>query len=78
MDTTGFLAGLNRDWQERFVAEKRVLSFGQYLKLFEDAPEQLGRSSAQYLKGVLDFHGTRAVSTPGGGVVALFPLRHPL
>jgi serine protein kinase len=66
MDTTGFLAGLKRDWQERFVSEKRILSFGQYLKLFEGTPDRLGRSSAQYLKGVLDYHGTRAVPTPGG------------
>lgn len=66
MDTTGFLAGLNEDWQERFVAEKRVLSFTQYLTLFEAGPERLGRSTAQYLKSVLDHHGTRIVPTPGG------------
>lgn len=66
MDTTGFLAGLNRDWRERFVAEKRVLSFAQYLSLFEARPDLLGRSSAQYLKSVLDHHGTRTVETPGG------------
>jgi serine protein kinase len=74
MDDSGYLHGLSQAWQKRFVAEKRVLSFAQYLALFRAAPARLGRSSAQYLKDVLDHHGTRSVADPGGDLTrfALF------
>ncbi len=68
MDMTGYLAGLSQDWQDRFVDEKRVLSFAQYLALFSAHPDRLGRNAAQYLKDLLDHHGTRTIDLPTGPV----------
>ena len=66
MDGTTFLGDLAKRSQEKFVAEKRVMSFSQYLSLFLERPVVLARNSAQYLKSTLDHYGQRRISGPTG------------
>jgi len=66
MDCSSYLDTLSRQSRERFVAERRVLSFDQYLSLLADNPGLLGRNAAQYLKDTLDFYGTSETKAVGG------------
>ncbi len=51
--------------RERFVHEQRVLSFDQYLALFEAHPYRFTRDAARYLKACFDFFGQSTVDRSG-------------
>lgn len=51
--------------EEEFVAERRVLSFWEYLQLFSAKPHLLGRSSVQYLLGAIEHFGHTTVDVLG-------------
>jgi serine protein kinase len=54
--------------RERFDAEKRVLSFAEYLDEFAKHPYRHSRDSARYLHDCFDFYGTYEVQRPWGGL----------
>jgi len=66
MDVTSFLENLAGTSKEKFVAERRVLSFDQYLSLFMERPGLLGRNAPQYLLDILDFYGREELDSPTG------------
>ena len=68
MEIAGFLGRLVDGCKQRFVEEKRVLSFGQYLALFSQRPWLLGRNAPQYLKNTIDHFGRETVARPWGNV----------
>ncbi len=51
--------------KERFLAQKRVLSFEEYLTLFRAHPSRHGRDAARYLRDCLEWFGTREVVRGG-------------
>ncbi len=51
-----------RSVKQRFDAQRRVLSFGEYLKLFSSHPEHYARDSATYLRDCFDHFGSYKVS----------------
>ncbi len=54
--------------RDRYEAQKRVLSFEEYLALFRENPGRHSRDSARYLRDCFDHFGTRKVATPWGDV----------
>ncbi len=50
----------------RFEAQKRVLSYGEYLDLVEGNPRRYTRDAGRYLKDCLDFFGSYDVQRPTG------------
>ena len=50
----------------RFDSEKRVLSFREYLRLFEERPWHHTRDAVRYLRDCLDHFGTVEVRRPWG------------
>lgn len=68
MDTQAFLERLNQASMDRFIGEKRILSFDQYLALFALRPRFLGRNAAQYLRDTLNYYGAEELVRPTGNV----------
>lgn len=66
MDVTSFLETLAGTSREKFISERRVLSFDQYLTLFLERPALLGRNAPQYLLDILDFYGKEELKSPTG------------
>src|SRR4051812_32807543 len=60
------ITNVAKEVEEKFAAEKRVLSFDEYLALFAKDPANQARDAARYLLGVFDHYGTRTVSYPWG------------
>ena len=54
--------------REDVKAQKRVLSFREYLALVQQNPRRYTRDAARYLKDCMDFFGSYEVETPGGAV----------
>lgn len=54
--------------QDRFVRNRTILSFEEYLDLFFREPRRHARSAAQYLRDAMDFYGTEEVDTPVGSL----------
>jgi serine protein kinase len=52
--------------ETRFLQGKRVLSFSEYLSLFQASPQRLARDASAYVRDVFDHYGTREVSYPWG------------
>ncbi len=50
----------------RFRAGRRVLSFAEFLALFDEQPVRYSRDASRYLRDVLDHYGTRQVHHPWG------------
>ncbi len=67
------LEGIGARVRERFDAEKRVLSFAEYLDEFAKHPHRHSRDAARYLHDCFDFYGTYEVRRPWG-VVKRFKL----
>ena len=55
-----------KEVDEKFAAEKRVLSFDEYLELFSKDPVNQARDAARYLLGAFDHYGKRVISYPWG------------
>jgi serine protein kinase len=66
MDVSSFLETLAGTSREKFISERRVLSFDQYLSLFLERPALLGRNAPQYLLDILDFYGKSELKSPSG------------
>ena len=62
------LEGIGRSVQEHFDANKRVLTFGEYLTLAEAEPTRQLRGAAQYLRDMFDHYGVETVRHPRGPV----------
>jgi serine protein kinase len=52
--------------EKRFKAGRRVLSFAEYLDLFERDPVRHSRDASRYLRDVFDHYGTTTVRHPWG------------
>lgn len=59
------LAAIGAVVKSRFDAQKRVLSFGEYLALFRAHPTRHGRDAARYLRDCFDHFGTTEVMRAG-------------
>ena len=52
--------------ERHFQAGRRVLSFAEFLELFETDPVRYSRDSSRYLRDVFDHYGTEKVLHPWG------------
>jgi predicted Ser/Thr protein kinase len=52
--------------EQRFRAGRRVLSFAEFLALFDGQPVRYSRDASRYLRDVFDHYGTSAVRYPWG------------
>ena len=62
------LEQLSTTVQDRFLAEKHVLSFEEYLDEFLSQPARHSRDAARYLRDCFDYFGRYAVERPTGRV----------
>ena len=62
------LETIREEVKARFEAQKRVLSFGEYLELVQDNPRRHTRDAARYLKDCLDSFGSYEVERPTGNL----------
>lgn len=60
------LEAIRGEVKARFEAQKRVLSFAEYLELVQEHPRRYTRDAARYLKDCMDFFGTYQVERPTG------------
>ncbi len=65
-DLKGELERIGARVRERFEAEKRVLSFSEYLEEFALHPWRHTRDAARYLRDCFDHYGTYEVDQPAG------------
>ncbi|MGK0359547.1 MAG: serine protein kinase [Bradymonadia bacterium] len=66
MDPHAFLAQTNDETRERFVAEKTLLSFSDYLSQVAADPVRQTRDAARYLRDCFDHYGSERVTFPYG------------
>jgi serine protein kinase len=52
--------------EQRFRAGRRVLSFSEFLELFDSQPVRYSRDASRYLRDVFDHYGTTMVRYPWG------------
>lgn len=52
--------------ERRFHAGRRVLSFGEYLELFEQDPVRFARDASRFLRDAIEHFGTTTVDYPWG------------
>ncbi len=52
--------------EQRFRAGRRVLSFAEYLALFDEQPVRYSRDASRYLRDVFEHYGKSAVRYPWG------------
>jgi predicted Ser/Thr protein kinase len=60
------LETIREDVKTRFEAQKRVLSFREYLALVHENPRRYTRDAGRYLKDCMDFFGSYEVERPAG------------
>jgi predicted Ser/Thr protein kinase len=65
-ESTDFLSSVGTQVQQRFVANRMILSYEEYLALFFKEPRLHARSAAQHLRDAMDFFGTEEIETPIG------------
>ncbi len=68
MDARSWLSGVGTGVAGAFVENRSILSFDEYLQSFLEAPRQQARSSAQYVRDMLDHFGSDERETPVGKV----------
>lgn len=68
MEAQRWLAQVGTGVQGAFVENRSILSLEEYVQAFLEAPRRQARSSAQYLKDVLDHFGAEERDTPVGKV----------
>ena len=68
MDARRFLQDVGSTVSSDFTKNRSLLSFEEYLQLFNSAPRLQARNAAQYLKDAIDSFGTEQVSHPSGTV----------
>ena len=52
--------------EQRFRSGRRVLSFAEFLDLFDQQPVRYSRDASRYLRDVFDHYGTTTVRYPWG------------
>lgn len=62
----GELARITESIEQRFKAQKTVLSFREYLELFAEDPRRYGRDAAAYVRDLFDHYGSDEVDKPWG------------
>lgn len=60
------LRSIAQQVQAGFKEERRILSFGEYLELFANSPQQYSRDAVQYLRDAFDHYGEYKVDKPWG------------
>jgi serine protein kinase len=60
------LETIRKEVKTRFEAQKRVLSFREYLSLVQENPRRYTRDAGRYLKDCMDFFGSYEVERPAG------------
>ncbi len=68
MEARRWLSSVGDGVKGAFDENRSILSFEEYLESFVEAPRQHARSSAQYLRDVLDHFGSEERETPVGKV----------
>src|SRR5512138_110835 len=68
VDARRWLSDVGTGVKGAFVENRSILSFEEYLQAFLEAPRLHARSSAQYLRDVLDHFGSEERDTPVGRV----------
>jgi len=68
MDARRWISTVGNGVKGAFVESRSILSFDEYVQAFVEAPRQHARSSAQYLRDVLDHFGADDRETPVGKV----------
>ena len=68
MDARRFLQDVGSTVSSDFSKNRSLLSFEEYLQLFNAAPQHQARNAAQYLKDAIDSFGTEQVPHPSGQV----------
>src|SRR5215207_10873882 len=68
MEARRWLSNVGDGVKGSFVENRSILSFEEYLQAYLDAPRLQARSSAQYLRDVLDHFGSDERETPVGRV----------
>ncbi len=65
-DPRSFLERTTEQTRDRFVAEKTLLGFSEYLEVFAADPARQARDAATYLRDVFLHYGTETVERPYG------------
>src|SRR6516162_9310171 len=52
--------------EQRFRSSRRVLSFAEFLALFDEQPVRFSRDASRYLRDVFDHYGKATVRHPWG------------
>ena len=60
------LGTIREEVKARFEAEKRVLSYREYLELVQENPRRYTRDAGRYLKDCMDFFGSYETKRPSG------------
>jgi predicted Ser/Thr protein kinase len=68
MDARRWLSSVGNGVKGAFTENRSLLSFDEYIEAFIEAPRLHARSSAQYLRDVLDHFGSEERETPVGKV----------
>ncbi|HTU58768.1 MAG TPA: serine protein kinase PrkA, partial [Polyangiales bacterium] len=66
LNSSGELDALQATVRERFQAEKRVLSFEEYLDEFCAHPQRHTRDAARYVRDCFDYYGSYELQSPLG------------
>jgi len=65
-DATSQVRAIAEHVEQRFRAGRRVLSFAEFLSLFDEHPVRYSRDASRYLRDVFDHYGKTAVRHPWG------------
>jgi serine protein kinase len=65
-DATSQVRAIAEHVEQRFRAGRRVLSFAEFLVLFDEQPIRYSRDSSRYLRDVFDHYGKTIVRHPWG------------
>src|SRR5919202_1354974 len=68
MEARQQLAAIGDGVKATFAEQRSILSFREYLDLFEREPRLQARSAAQWLRDVFDHFGSEEVRGPAGNV----------
>src|SRR3989339_888746 len=63
-----YLKKVGKTVQTQFETNRRILSYEEYLALFDKDPQRHARSAAQYACDMFDYFGTELVKNPGGEI----------
>lgn len=74
MEAKRFLQVVGEAVSTDFIKNRNILSFEEYMSLFLQEPRRQARSSAQYLRDVMDHFGAEEVRHPAGGRLRRFKL----